>query len=380
MNPTIIVPAYNRPKLLQRLLRSLLTSDYPPDVRLVIVIDAGGRYQTAVEKIANVCQWPHGEKRVIVHERNLGLIGNIFFCGDLTQTYGNIILLEDDLYVSPQFYRFTQAAMQSFSHDARIAEISLNSLAFNGYTKHFFAPLLDGADTFLMQVSWYQGQAYSAEMWRNFQTWRKRPTRTQPLHDSFDQFDAQEWFPIKMRYLVETDRYYVFPRESLTTNFGDVGIHFSKRTNLFHRPLLQQPRTYHFKSLDEALAVYDSFQELQSDQLAAACQARQQLLPRHPSDLTLDLYGTRSLANMPTPLVITTRPSRRPLQSWGLLAHSMEANIIENVAGNEIVLSRREDVDFGRIATYRQQAKLHRYFDRHPISRRTRLHHWLFSR
>ena len=36
IKPTIVVPAYNRPKLLQRLLRSLAASDYPDGVNLII--------------------------------------------------------------------------------------------------------------------------------------------------------------------------------------------------------------------------------------------------------------------------------------------------------------------------------------------------------
>ena len=99
----------------------------------------------------------------------------------------------------------------------------------------------------------------------------------------------------------------------------------------------------------------------------------------HSAEITLDLYGNRSLANTPTPFVLTTRHSRRPIATWGLEMHPMEANLIEMIPGNDIVLSRREDVNFGRIATYRQQAKLHRYFDRAPIGRRTRLRHWLFQ-
>lgn len=379
MQPTIVVPAFNRPKLLQRLLTSLLRSDYPHAVRLVIVVDAGGVQQSAVKQVANAVAWPFGEKRIHLQPHNLGLIGNIFFCAALALEYGSVILLEDDLVVSPQFYRYAQAALDYYHADNRIAGISLNSLAFNGYTKHPFEPILDGADTFLMQVGWYQGQAYSAEMWRSFQQWQTAPTRTQPLHESFDQFAAQEWFPLMMRYLVETGRTYVFPRESLTTNFGDVGVHFAQRTNRFHRPLLLQQRNYRFNSLDDAVAVYDAFQELHADRLATVMAARGTAPPwREP--VTLDLNGTRSLANIPTPLVLTTRSSRRPLQSWGLEMHPMVANIIENVAGNAVVLSRREDVDFGRIATYRQQAQLHRYFDRHPISRRARLRHWLFAR
>ena len=48
--PTIVIPAYNRPAALQRLLASLLRADYPADVRLVIAIDGGGEWETGDRK------------------------------------------------------------------------------------------------------------------------------------------------------------------------------------------------------------------------------------------------------------------------------------------------------------------------------------------
>ena len=98
MHPTLILPAHNRPHALQRLLHALQQAIYPGPTRLVIVIDGGGEHETAVTHTAHQFQWHHGRKEIIHQRQNIGLIGNVFYCGDLSQQYGSIILLEDQEY------------------------------------------------------------------------------------------------------------------------------------------------------------------------------------------------------------------------------------------------------------------------------------------
>ena len=81
----------------------------------------------------------------------------MFFCGDLSLPLGPIILLEDDLVVSPVFYEFARQAVVQLGDDDRIGGISLNTLWFNGYKRWPFVPYLDDSDLFYLQVAWYQG-------------------------------------------------------------------------------------------------------------------------------------------------------------------------------------------------------------------------------
>ena len=101
----IVIAAYNRLEPLTRLLQSLAKAVYPLDVKLIISIDGGGGNQTIIDT-ANRFEWKHGEKQVIVHDVNLGLRKHILKCGELTKYYDGIVLLEDDLYVSPYFYTY----------------------------------------------------------------------------------------------------------------------------------------------------------------------------------------------------------------------------------------------------------------------------------
>src|SRR5688572_10825284 len=97
--PAIVIPAYNRPASLQRLLDSLRKAEIPHEVKLVISIDQGG--PAGVKQLAENFAWPFGEKKIILHENHLGLKDHILAAGNLSAEYGSIILLEDDLFVSP---------------------------------------------------------------------------------------------------------------------------------------------------------------------------------------------------------------------------------------------------------------------------------------
>ena len=106
IKPVIIVVAYNRPNSLQRLLNSLAQADYTgyDSITLIISID----YSNSPEVIsaAKNFTWEFGHKEIIKHSENLGLKKHIIFCGDLTEQYQSVIILEDDLVVAPAFYNY----------------------------------------------------------------------------------------------------------------------------------------------------------------------------------------------------------------------------------------------------------------------------------
>ena len=76
-------------------------------------------------EIAEDFQWRFGEKEVRIAEKHLGLKAHLLRCGDLTSEFGSIILLEDDLLVSPVFYSFVLEASVFYKGQKNIAGISL---------------------------------------------------------------------------------------------------------------------------------------------------------------------------------------------------------------------------------------------------------------
>lgn len=379
--PAIVVAAYNRPNSTRRLLRSITQANYPSglEVPIVISIDGGGEHNGALQKMAQNFEWKHGAKKIVVHQDNLGLIDHIFACGDLAQTYDSIILLEDDLYVGQSFYDYAQQALDFFEHEPHVSGISLSALWFHGFTQLPFTPFLDDGDNFYMQIAWYQGQAYTAAQWQHFRGWLAQDKGgllpKGVMHPMFGRFPKTDWFPLKTRYLVETGRFYAFPRESLTVNFGEMGTHFSEPTSFFQVPLQERKSTWYFQPFDDCTAVYDSWQELLPGRA-------KRLVPELGQfDFVTDFYGQRDKTAVPAEYVLTTQPSARPHKSWGLVMRPPVANLIHHIKGNGIHLTKPEHVDPRWQTRLAADWKRHAYFSKYRSqSRRQTLKYWLAKR
>lgn len=342
IRPAVVVSAFNRPGSLQRLLDSVTRAAFPRNVPLVISIDAGGDQGSEVLRVAERFPWKHGKKRIVPHQEHLGSNRHAFYVGSLTRDYGSVIRLEDDYYVSPQFYSFAVRALEFFKKDPRIAGVSLYHLWFNGITREPFIPYLDESDVYFVQTSWSHGQVFLERQWNAYENWyRTNPHEVTPqgrLHVEWARLGKEDWFPPFAKYLVETDRYMVFPRESYCTNFGDAGTHFTRSTGFFQVPVQTRERPLRCSALDDALAVYDAFQEIHPKVL-------QRVVPElSVYDLDVDLNGTKSFSHLQRPFVVTSRICRSAIRRWGRELFPAEANIIEGIPGSEIALCRTEDL------------------------------------
>jgi hypothetical protein len=364
MNPAIVINAYNRPAALGRLLGSIREADYPQGglpIPLVISLDASAEHPD-VASVAEAFEWTRGPVQVIRRDAHLGPVGHFYACGGLAQEHGAIVYLEDDLFAGRDFYHYARQALEFYADDPCIAGISLYALWFNGYTRHPFIPLADGGDAFFLQVPYTQGLAFTGEQWRALKAWRDAPPPPggfpYPLHESWAHFKPDEWFPELTRYVVASGKYFAYPRVSQATGFGDAGTHFAAATPFFQAPLEYGKQDYAFLSLQEALAVYDSFFEILPDRL-------DRLTPRfHGQEYTVDLYATRSAGNIRTPYVLTTRPARKAVATFGQEMQPQEANVTHGVPGEAIVFCRTEDLRWGRLADWEAERKNDRYFAR----------------
>ncbi len=243
--PTIVVAAYNRPHALQGLLDSLLAADYDGHtVRLVVSLDKSTDGNTPA--VAQAFRWPYGELEVIQHPQRLGLKKHILWCGALTKQYGSIVLLEDDLEVAPTFYRFTAEALGIYGESTMVAGISLYSYQIAESTFLPFRPDTKGQDAYLMQFPSSWGQVWTAQQWQGFEQWlQSNPdTNHSRLPAYIQRWGHQSWKKLFAQYLLETDRYFVYPILSFSTNKGYPGAHFAMRLTLFEVPLYQGKPLY----------------------------------------------------------------------------------------------------------------------------------------
>lgn len=341
MKPAIVVIAFNRPNSLVRLLKSLEQASYNSGpVTLILCLDfENSDDNRSVLTIARGCSWKYGKKRVIHQKNNLGVKKHVLQCGDLVNEYGSIIMLEDDITVSPDFYSYACDALSYYNDDRNIGGVSLYNHQLNFINLLRFDPLVDGSDVYFLQVASSWGQAWTCGQWNGFRGWFASPSTTMQeaaIPSYVKKWPDSSWLKHFIHYLEATGKYFVFPRVSLSTNWSDAGSHNSKSNTFFQVPLQLRGGLYRFMSIDESLSVYDSFFELLPDRL-------KRMAP-HLSEYNfdVDLYGSKDSYNFQ--YVITSRKTSNAIMHFGLQLKPFELNIIEKVDGEELALTRVSDI------------------------------------
>jgi len=340
--PAIVIVAYNRPKSLVRLLKSIDSARYgeSKDIPLVISIDHGNNDE--VISIANKFDWKCGEKKIIQHSSHLGLKNHVLQCGDLSSLYGMIILLEDDLVVAADFYCYAWNALNFFKDDSRIAGISLYSYNYCESARLPFVPLDDGFDNFFMQVPSSWGEAWTVEQWKSFREYNMEKLnilKSDPLPEAIKEWPSQSWKKLYYKYLYIESKFFVYPRRSYTTNFADIGSNATTSENLYQVPLpLKITAKNNFSTFEESASTYDCFFELILNQ------KNRSILPEYiDSDMIVDTYGTKTLGSDHT-LCLSTKPCKNPQLQWDISMNPIINNVIYEIEGE--ILSIAEAKSF----------------------------------
>lgn len=326
----IIVVGYNRMDGLKRLLNSVVNANYPDtNIPLVISIDCSNN--TDVYNFVRNFQWPHGPLYVNIQKERLGLKNHIFQCGDLTEYFKGVILLEDDIYVSPDFYNYTLAAIEKYCDEEKIAGISLYNEERNGYIGLPFQPLNNGYDVYAWQTISSWGEAWTDTMWGNFRKWLLE------WDEDFDSIPmpsviktwSKAWSKYYYAYIISKDLYYLFPYCSLSTNFNDVGGENGGGGSLVQVSLQNGCRDYNMPDFT-ALVKYDVFQ--QNIELY-------DVLGLDKKDVCLDLYGMTYGEIKPKRYVLSVKMMDFEIvRSYSLSLRPIELNVINAIDGKGIYL------------------------------------------
>lgn len=325
----IIVVGYNRLNSVIRLLNSLLEANYTvKDIPLVISIDCSGDHD--LYAYVRSFEWPYGDKYVNIENERLGLLKHITKCGRFTSFFKAIILLEDDLYVSPHFYSYVMQMLQMYSTDERIAEISLYKNERNGYVGLPFENEQNGCDVFLMQDVSTWGECWTEKMWQGYEKWMNEHTENDVLSIDMPEIIKKwerAWSKYYNAYVVESGKYVLYPNVSLTTNFSDAGEHGGDNHSVVQVNLLQRDCTYRLAPFDK-LVKYDIY--FNNDQLV-------EWLNIPMEDLCLDIYGF--LRKTKKRYILSTRTlPYRIIKSFALNMRPIELNVKYNIKGKGLYL------------------------------------------
>ena len=331
----IVIIAYNREKSLKRLIDSLKTVEYDGDlVDLIISIDKSDNEK--VLQIAAEYSWPYGEKKVVAHEKNMGLKKHILSCGQYTQDYEAVAILEDDLMVSPSFYFYMKSTVDFYKEDDNIAGISLYSHQWNVEANAPFYPKLLDYDVFFLQYAQSWGQVWIRKQWQDFYQWYlenedifERECDTY-FPRGIKKWGENSWLKYHIRYCVEKNKFFVYPYHSMTTNFMDVGVHSNEMLTRFQIPVeADVKKRYKLCELSDTALKYDVFFE------SISLQSRME--SKYPG-IVIDLYGKKEYRVGESYRLSTQLFDYKIIKSYGMQLRPLEANIDYDMPGTSLFL------------------------------------------
>ncbi|MBX9969234.1 glycosyltransferase family 2 protein [Priestia aryabhattai] len=338
MNPKLAIVAigYNRVNSISRLLDSLKRADYGSDhVTLIISIDNSG--SSNVEDYANKFQWDYGEKIIKTYQQRQGLRKHILQCGNFLKDFDAIAVFEDDVLVAPGFYSFMKQAVKFYSNDHRIAGISLYSHMWNVNANYNFIPEPSSSDVFFLQFAQSWGQVWLKDQWIDFMKWyEKNSEGLQPSDDIPSYVTAwpeSSWLKYHIKYCIVKNKYFVYPYNSLTTCFADVGEHNRFKNTLFQVPISNNvQKNFKFDELGNNSICYDAFFERQNIGSWLG-------IPNE--ELCVDIYGTKSVPSNKKIIAYMASIQNlefRVLNSFALDMKPHEMNLLHRIEGKAIHL------------------------------------------
>ena len=329
----ILIVCYKRLDGIERLVSSLEKVDFAgrDDISLIFSIDKSD--DDRVVRFANNYCWNYGEKRVLARSEHLGLRKHILLCGDLTNEYDILVVLEDDIYVSDSMYHYAYAAADKYWDDDNIAGVSLFGFQKNWLAwEHRFEPQKTVYDAYFLKVAQSWGQVWTKTKWGGFKNWLLvNPVFTsgKDVPEALQSWGDASWLKFHDWYCMANNKYFVYPYCSLSTNFSDAGEHSRGATNDHQVELQYGKKDFCLPDFSEDAIIYDEY--MNREHLGRYISV--------PDDqLTVDFWGTKRSEDYRR-YVLTTKPlNHSVVKSFALALRPIELSVINALPGNGIWL------------------------------------------
>lgn len=324
----LVVVGFNRISSIMRLLNSLANAVYDENVPLVISIDKSDNKE--LYRVVSDFHWHHGNKYVIIQSERCGLKEHIYKCGDLSQYFKSVTILEDDLFVSPYFYTYVKQTVEKYGENPNVAGISLYRNEYNGFNGLPLYFLNIGYDVFAYQSTSTWGETFTYRMWRDFRCWLKC------WDNDFSSIDMYEfikgwkyaWSKYFEAYIICENKYFIYPYLSLSTNNNDAGTHVikSSHNNTYQTELLFGHKEYVLPDFDR-LIHYDTY---------AQCELLKTYLKL--DNFAIDLSGNRENISKFDYLLSVRHLNCKIIKRFGVKLRPIELNVLMDIHGFDIFL------------------------------------------
>ena len=236
MNAPVALFAFNRPRHTARALEALAANNVASDTDLFVFCDGPRDDEERdavleVRRVVAAVQTGFRSVTVAHSDVNRGLATSVFAgVGQLLKSHGRVICVEDDLVTSPYFLEYMDNGLRRYADDRRIFSVC-------GYKYRGALPADYVNDAFLFRRFCSWGWATWADRWTDIELTHERldgiredPVRRERVveggRDLLGMASAQlrgeidSWAIQAAIASADSDRYSVYPRESLVSNIG----------------------------------------------------------------------------------------------------------------------------------------------------------------
>ena len=184
----IVLFVYNRPEHTRACLEYLERNELAAESELYVFADGAKQgSEEAVAAVRRVIAEPWKFKRLNVVERpeNKGLAANVIAgVTSVLETHDRVIVLEDDLIVSPYFLRFMNEALEVYKDTEEVCHVTCHMLDHKG----------ELPDTFLIRWCNSWGWGTWSRAWQYFEPDGRKSLREIERRDLCRQFDLDGGF------------------------------------------------------------------------------------------------------------------------------------------------------------------------------------------
>ncbi len=351
---TIIVLGFERLYSIQRLLYSLVqagkawNSNKP--IPLIISLDFGN-----IPEVEHFCSNFFSKYficSVRLHEKKLGVDEHNLWAMAQSENSQAVMVLEDDMMVSPSLFHYTAAALGFFSNDGNIAGISLYNYMRNEACNYPFWKRMDGNDCYFYQKASSRGLVITKQQWIDFKNIEKEGN-IPDLPAQVKRWPNEVWEKKFNTYLVLTGKFWAYPQISYTTNFGEIGVHVKNSIfrHAFQSAMQNGVQTqFKFTHSHKSSAVYDAYGE------------PAYITGYSNQEITSDIFGIRDLNHIKTKYVLTSRYCTNSVEGYALDLIPAELNIEANLRGHDLMVTEVKYIRENFIQKQRRLLKLHYYF------------------
>ncbi|MGE4442605.1 MAG: sugar transferase [Desulfomicrobium sp.] len=229
----VVLFVYARPEHTKKTVDALVANDLASETDLIIYSDAPRAFNDflAVQQVRTYIQTIVGFRSVTIYERdrNFGLADSIISgVTDVVKLYGKVIVLEDDLVVSPFFLRYMNDALRIYENNASVMHVSghIFDIDMSGLPESFFLPIASCWGWGTWARSW---ECFSNDSMRLVKNFRHTDIFRFNLYGSYNYWAQvldnhfgrkKTWAVFWYASIFEANGLCLHPRSSLVENIG----------------------------------------------------------------------------------------------------------------------------------------------------------------